>query len=517
MKSYLFLFFFLLVLSSLKGQNFECFVDETKFTNPGVEDNQYFVDKVDGYFIFGTWHQNSNDIFGPMVYSLQKIDGSGNVFDELELFGENSPRIDIHKTGENYLLSYWDYTDLGKFEFHLLLINRDFEELEYNKIKISDADLDPEASFLVTSSRVLNYKDENILFAPFPLTNEFTYLLKLRFDNNGFYKNEMTYQEEIHLPMRALYIRQPVVLNDQILLNTLSGLIVLDSNLVEVKRLLSSETKIPNYMISGGAFGASDKNIFTLGTYVSYNQNIATPFITKLSDEFKFDKKDTLNLKFVNPNPLFKPVLYKYSTMDECFAMQEDSSFTGIMGYSHTALGTVYLNDGSNSNTLTGRVIISKFDRDLNLLCQNNIYLKNHMLNVYRGVYLGKGEYLITGSIDSIELENDNAIREFHPFFGIIKTDCHVPWSEGTLSTINHFDLEHIGINFYPDPTHDLIKAEFIDQYNYMSCKIIDMTGKEVWRGKSADLKEGIKVGSFSNGIYHVLFDGKYVGRFVKL
>ena len=64
---------------------------------------------------------------------------------------------------------------------------------------------------------------------------------------------------------------------------------------------------------------------------------------------------------------------------------------------------------------------------------------------------------------------------------------------------------------------HDLIKAEFLDQYNYMSSKIIDVNGREVWRGKSADLREGIKVGAYSNGIYHVLFDGNYVGKFVKL
>ena len=77
--------------------------------------------------------------------------------------------------------------------------------------------------------------------------------------------------------------------------------------------------------------------------------------------------------------------------------------------------------------------------------------------------------------------------------------------------------IQNIQINFHPNPTHDLIKAEFLDQYNYLSCKIIDVNGREVWKGMSNDLKDGIKVGAYSNGIYQVLFDGKYVGRFVKL
>ncbi len=517
MKTYLFPFFFLLVLSSLKGQNFEFFVDKTKFTNLGIDNNQFFVDKVDGYFIFACWHQTSNDIGEPMKFSLQKIDENGVVFDELEFFGENSPLINIHKVGENYLLSYWYYTDTEKYKFHLILINRNFEILESISLPISENSIDPDASFEIPPSRILSYNEENILFAPFPITNELTYLLKLKFDYKGFYKNELVYQEETHMEKRALQIRQPFVINGKIVLYTLNGIIYFDNDLNEVNRISLSQSNIPNYMLSGGAFAAIDSSVYSLGTTVTVNPNKAFPFIAKMGENLLFNSNDTVRLKYINQNSLFKTGQYKYNSMDECFKRQEDGTFTGIMGYSWPGFGTLYMGDGSNSNTLNGRVIITNFDKDLNLLCQNNIYFKDYMISVYRGSYLGNGEYLITGSVDSIEYENDNANREFHPFFGIIKTDCHVPWSEGTLSSIHQPTQDDIKIHVYPNPVHDLIKAEFLDQYNYMSSKIIDVNGREVWRGKSADLREGIKVGAYSNGIYHVLFDGNYVGKFVKL
>lgn len=72
-------------------------------------------------------------------------------------------------------------------------------------------------------------------------------------------------------------------------------------------------------------------------------------------------------------------------------------------------------------------------------------------------------------------------------------------------------------VRFYPNPTNSLLKAEYIPEQKYQRCRIIDMQGRNIWSGQVESLKGGISVDLFRNGIYHVLFDGKFAGRFVKI
>jgi len=76
---------------------------------------------------------------------------------------------------------------------------------------------------------------------------------------------------------------------------------------------------------------------------------------------------------------------------------------------------------------------------------------------------------------------------------------------------------EKVNIKFHPNPTNDFIKAEFMDSYNFQHAVIMNITGQKVWQGRSGLLKDGIRMGPYPSGIDNVLFDGKFVGRFVKI
>ena len=82
---------------------------------------------------------------------------------------------------------------------------------------------------------------------------------------------------------------------------------------------------------------------------------------------------------------------------------------------------------------------------------------------------------------------------------------------------LNSNQLTEIQIKFTPNPTNGYIKAVFNDAYNYNIASIIDLNGRILWKGESRLLKDGINVEEYSGGIYHVFFDGKFAGRFVKI
>jgi len=78
-------------------------------------------------------------------------------------------------------------------------------------------------------------------------------------------------------------------------------------------------------------------------------------------------------------------------------------------------------------------------------------------------------------------------------------------------------EITPIQISFHPNPTNGMIKGEFPETKNVSQLKIVSITGKIVWSGKAVLFKEGIDLRYLSSGIYHVLLDGIYSGRFIKV
>jgi len=78
---------------------------------------------------------------------------------------------------------------------------------------------------------------------------------------------------------------------------------------------------------------------------------------------------------------------------------------------------------------------------------------------------------------------------------------------------------KHIEKNilFYPNPVKDFLRAK-INEYEVNDLvRILDITGRLVWQGNASTFKDGINVINFNPGIYHVLLDGRFAGRFVKI
>lgn len=102
------------------------------------------------------------------------------------------------------------------------------------------------------------------------------------------------------------------------------------------------------------------------------------------------------------------------------------------------------------------------------------------------------------------------------PWYGPTLIDYDTPnLPEPCLLRSNKID--GIEINFMPNPTNGFLKAIFKDQHNYRIASIIDINGRVLWKDEARKLVDGINVEKYSGGIYHLLFDGKYVGRFVKI
>lgn len=481
------------------AQDFRFFVDKTKYSAEFILNNQFFVDKQEDGYIFFNHYRPTSYILDPMKYVLQKIDLSGTVI--REFYFDGGGNYYINKANHNYLLSKYVF-EPGKRQLNVTLLGPDFEELENNTIFSVDTIIEDEADIFYYPPKLLKTNSENVLFFPFPISADLTYLLKLKFDKDGYYLNEWKNQIE----NKPLSFTQPFEFENHYILYSSSGIMYFDKDLTEVKRVPLADAKIPNTWMSGIAFTSTDSTIFTTGTTLEVAPHRATPFVARLKEDMVFNPEDTLNLKFVHTNPYFRPAQYVYNTADECFGIEEDGTFTSILGYSYPG-NIIKYEDGSTTDTLSGRIIVAKFNKELDLLCQNNVYFENHVINIYRGTYLGSGEYLVTGSIDSIELENLNRTREFHPFFGIIKANCSVPWAKGTLSTINHSpDINEI--NLFPNPVTNILKAAVKKDQEAVVLSVFDMNGRKIYTGKGSDLIKGLDVSTWKPGPYFLILGG---------
>lgn len=513
MKTFLLIFTILLIVLESANCQSNLFVDKDhQIFQYGVE-SQTYADKLDSFFIFGVVEQDAGlSPFHPYDFKLKQIDFDGNIIKEKTILFDCNVLININKIGKNYLINYYKVID-DKPNFETLLINQDFQIIEENLFQVN-YDLYKDDINLLTASKLYSVGETNILFYPFPINQDTSLLIKLKFTKDGYFTERKDQIEELNF----LFLRQPFkkLDSDHIILPTSKRFIEFDLEMNEIKNISFIGLNLPVYLISSMAFANNSQNYIGVGTNINLFPSFARPWISLFDSTFVFKPSLSKNLMFVNPNPLVKPEFYFYNTLDECLVQEEDGSFTSMTSYSING-DNLIIENGIWGDTVTGRIIISKFTSDLKLICQNVYSIPDKKINLDRGKYLGNGEYLVTGSIDSIERNNKNSHKSFNPFIGIIKPNCGIPWAEPTLSKLKPIDHQIISVSFYPNPTTEIIKAEFQENYNHMFCKIYNTAGVEVWSGKSIELKKGIKIESFPKTTYNVLFNGKFVGRFVKI
>ena len=148
------------------------------------------------------------------------------------------------------------------------------------------------------------------------------------------------------------------------------------------------------------------------------------------------------------------------------------------------------------------------------------------MVNIYFGSYQGNGEYLIAGGIDSIEYNNNNNKKIYHPFIGYVKSGCNIPWAKSISETLtNRAEIEPLKeVYLIQNPISDYLKLRSSNNKSMENSliSIFDIGGRKtginaLWNGDQSN----VDVSSLNSGVYfYIVYNqvGKIeTGKFIKI
>jgi len=452
--------------------------------------------------------------FSEINFKLKQVDFDGNILNEMEFLKNTFTIVNINKIGPYYLISERPtVTPITNYQIRTYVIDENFNII-HDDIRELNQDVLPPNGFISTLSKGLTFDNNNVVFVPYQISDIECLLLILTYDDSG---NFISLKEKVILTP-VLQLRQPFLsLDKNYIILPGNKFYKFNKNFDLVETIDYATTKIPVYAHLSVCISPSDSNYIVGAVGLNDGSLSGRPFISKVDSNLIQIPNSIKNLNFYISNSKMKSEYYEYISPEESFKREEDGTYTYMTSYSFNLSGAP-LPPQIKGDTLTGYIIIARFDKDLNVLCQNIFSVPNYKINIHRGTYLGSGEYLIAGNMDTIERSDKNFHKIFHPFFGKVKTDCNIPWASSTLKTIkpliNQVQME---ISLFPNPTHEIIRASFETKYSNLKMTIFDNSGRLIYSGIANELLNGMNVKKWDSGPYTIQFEGKIIGRFFKI
>lgn len=449
---------------------------------------------------------------------LKIINVDGTVDQEINFF-EDYYLSNVQKVEGGYLFVVFYQLINGVYGsyFKMMKIDNNFNKIYEKVINLGSVNQKVENPFAGVFGTF--YSGRDTLYAVYPIEYRDTIgnhniFAVLKFDHSG---NYMSYSK---LPkVQGSYSRigmKPIVEFP----NDTNYLLMQNSdyyNKVSKDFSTLEEYRVPintRNMSSTQSFG---NYFYTYGANISFDafDQYLTYSISKLDTNFAL--VDSIQLEFpfktLDINPPYSYYSYDIEIPPGCFYMDEDGNFNVVSYINCNGIGEGIINE-------PGRINVVKFTPDLQLLCKKEYEVPNWKVNVNKGFYMGDGQLLIAGSMDTIE-KPVNRVRHYHPFIGIVRNGCDIAWAKevSQLGTLVPEPLPG-NISISPNPSSNYIKIDFTgDGTKVKTIKFFNAMG-ELMDQSPYVVGEEVFIKDLPKGVYFVQLvsdDGRsIVGNFIK-
>jgi len=486
------------------------------------QENLIYVDKKEStYIIMLAEKSSSAGPFENFDYKIKEIDSEGNILREKVLF-DAVTGFTCTKIGENYLIVVPSifYNNIEASWLITYLYDKDFNLLESHGEKISDAICnDPGfACGLSNLGKFYTIGNTTGLLIPYTINPKKTNLLTLTFDSEGYFININISEEDTPYSFTSIGSGFKKIGSENVYFPTLYNVLEYNQQFIEVSRINKFDINIPSAISSSSVVSENGTNYIVWGAeFLAPPSEKAQSFAALMDTDLRAIENKKITFEHSN---IGNSVKYSFYTPEGCFNREEDGNYTAIMSYNFNS------NQDALLDTTEGKILVARFDPDLNIICQQTYVIPGSMVNIYYGSYQGNGEYLIAGGIDSIEYNNNNNKKIYHPFIGYVKPGCSIPGAKSISSTLaNRADIEPMkDIYLIQNPISDYLRLSSSNNKSNENAliSIFDIGGRKtginaLWNGDQGN----VDVSSLNSGVYfYIIYNqvGKIeTGKFIKI
>ena len=419
------------------------------------------------------------------------------------------------KIGNNYLMigNTYKVDDMYGCFIDFQLIDSNFETIEKDVLNLSEDDYPVRNPFASVFGQFIKTNDTLYFILPVERRASFTdekVFAVLKFNSDGQYNSYITMprsqkfdRNSLRTPVTFIKNKNHLISNNNyfnVFNSTLTSYIVKEPNLI----------RMPVFDAYNMLFASNFLFIYGHGIDQS-TQKIST-YALKLDTSFNLIDSIMFRHKMEEGQ---ESAAYDHGVPPGCVYLDEDGNINAVSYYNSTVLN--YL------QATPGRIFVSKFTPDMKVICQESYEMPHWKANLYYGLYLGKGEFLVTGSMDSIGGQT-NRIKEYYPFIGRIHDGCEITWATRVeeLQAQDQIDISK-DISVSPNPVSERLHLEYHGDYFHLSfTKIFNGAGVLMHSESSCENNTlDIDIKSFAPGIYFYSVAAKSgkitTGKFIKI
>ena len=443
---------------------------------------------------------------------LKLISRTGEVFKVTQLPKSYSINKNCTRIGENYSIiinSNYQNRTAGTY-IQSMLFDKNLNMLQDTTVNLGDDTVHLDRTRSNVTGQYLSIGDSTYFIVPMNARKdevESNYFAVTVYGPNGFYSSARLIP--INQSFDDISLRSPITISDanQYILPNKNYYNFFDStfDLTEIKQPTLPYYTFFNHIqsvYSGGFIYLYSPCYFSLTEF----KNIVLKLDPKLNvvDSLAFDQ----------PFPIsYNTFLLDHDVAPGCVFADEDGNLNAVSYYNGIT---------GDISALPGRIFVSKFTPDMKVICQETYENPHWKMNLSKGLYLGNGQLLITGMMDSIN-SSTNLKKDYYPFIGLIKDGCELSWATRLeeLKT-NEEQIFAEKIVSWPNPASDRVNFKYEGDYNMLSTGILyNGSGKKLfsipaWQSNTLD----IDIYSFPTGIYFYSISNKlgqlYTGKIIK-
>lgn len=517
MKTIFFLYLSLLLSFQATSQSIPDIIIDRNHKMLDHEINLFYLDTVGENYVTILSEADVDQPQYPLTQfftKLKLISRTGEVFKEISLPKSYSINKNCTRIGDNYSIvinSNSQNNTPGSY-IQSMLFDKNLILLQDTTINLADDTLRLTRSMIDITGQYISLGDSSYFIIPMNARKnevEGTYFATTVYSQNGFYSSARL------IPMDQSFsdfsMRSPIKISEasQYILPNKNYYNFFDSklNLIEIKQPILPYHTFWNHnqaIYSGGfiyLYGPCNFNSIT--TF----KNVVLKLDTELNvvDSLIFDQQFPENIY---------PSLYDHDVPPGCVYADEDGNLNAVSYFNGISGGI---------GAIPGRIFVSKFTPDMKVICQETYENPYWKMNLSKGLYLGNGQLLVTGMMDTINSKT-NLHKDYYPFIGLIKEGCELSWATRLeeLKT-NDPSLQSTEVSVWPSPTSDRLHFDFAGDYNTLSMTTIyNQSGRKLyscsaWQNNTLD----IDIKSFSPGIYFYSVVTKLgtviTGKFIKI
>lgn len=461
MKTHYLIFLFLSVCNIAPGQSTPDILIDRTHKMFEFEANLYYLDTVGDHYLTVLSEAGIDEPPLPLtkfITKLKIISKQGMALKE-KIINNYTSSNNCKRVGDNYLIvinSNYNNRVSGSY-IKNFLYDKYLNLLQDTIINLADDTLSLENPQPSATGQYISIGDSTYFIVPMKVRKnnvENSYFSITVYNHDGFYQSAKLIPLDQNFSNFSM--RSPFTIPDPLryIQPNINYFNFFDStfNLIEIKR-----PKLPHY-----TWKTANQAVYSEGFVYLYGpsnfngvrffKNIVLKLDTQLNvvDSIIFDQQFS--------KTIFSS-LFDHEVPPGCVYVDEDGNLNAVSYYNGVG------RDGGEMDVTPGRIFVSKFSPDMKVICQETYENPHWKINLSKGLYLGNGNLLVTGMMDTIDSKT-NINKDYYPFIGLISDGCALTWATRVEELSSKDPLDFPGeILVSPNPASNQLHLEYQGDY----------------------------------------------------